>query len=132
MLLTRQLTVSCSAQRGSAGTLGCERDVMTDILPPHHQEVRILSIVRDRFVGSLNDSPCHLPDLGRGDSLSLCGMATPKHMAVGSLLQPGLWEGGVCVGRQVPGGIAPAHWSVAIRADPLATLSLRFLVYKWM
>lgn len=64
--------------------------------------------------------------------MSLCGTATPEHVAVGSLLQPRLLEGGVWVGRQVPGGIAPVHWSVAITADPLATLSLRFLVYKWM
>lgn len=75
MVFTGQLAISSSPKCSFASTLRCERDVVINILPPHHQEVRILVILCDGLVGDLDDLSCHLPDLVRETSMS-CGMDT--------------------------------------------------------
>lgn len=73
LVFTGQLAISSSPKCSFAGALRRERNVVINILPPHHQEIRILVILCDGLVGNLNDLSCHLPDLMRETSLS-CGM----------------------------------------------------------
>lgn len=95
-VLAGQLAVGSAREGRLAGALRRESDVVVDVLPPRHQEVRILAVLRNSLIGNVDDLSGHLPDLGGKDQLSreegAPGEPACHPQGVGRVLEGGPWR----------------------------------------